>query len=61
MTKASVEKVKQMLEDEGYEIQYSPLVPESLRSLKGNLAQSQAFKNGYITVQDESSMLVAML
>ena len=59
MTKASVEKVKQMLEDEGYEIQYSPLVPESLRSLKGNLAQSQAFKNGYITVQDESSMLVA--
>ncbi|MGE8204133.1 16S rRNA (cytosine(967)-C(5))-methyltransferase RsmB [Heyndrickxia sp. NPDC080065] len=57
-TKAPPEVVKEMLEEEGFEIQLSPIVPEAIRSLKGNLAHSKAFTDGFITIQDESSMLV---
>lgn len=59
LTKATREMVKKMLEEEGFEIQESQVVPEGIRSLKGNLAHSKAFAEGFITVQDESSMLVA--
>ncbi|KYD08200.1 16S rRNA (cytosine(967)-C(5))-methyltransferase RsmB [Heyndrickxia sporothermodurans] len=53
------EMVIDMLENEGYEVTPSPIIHEGIRSLKGNLAHSKAFAEGLITVQDESSMLVA--
>jgi len=59
LTKISREECVLLLEDEGYQIEISPIVPEAIRSLRGNLAASQAFKNGLLTIQDESSMLVA--
>ncbi len=36
------------------------MVPEAIHCLKGNLAHSNAFKNGLLTIQDESSMIVAL-
>ena len=47
------------LEAEGYLVEKSPIIPVAIRSLKGNLAASAVFKEGLITIQDESSMLVA--
>lgn len=47
------------LEEEGYLVEKSPIIPAAIRSLKGNLASSSVFKEGLITIQDESSMLVA--
>lgn len=58
-TKANRETCLSMLLEEGYQVQASPIIPEAIKSLKGNLANSNAFKEGYITIQDESSMLVA--
>ncbi len=47
------------LEAEGFIVEKSPVIPVAIRSLKGNLAASAVFKEGLITIQDESSMLVA--
>lgn len=58
-TKINREQCLQMLIEEGYQVEASPVIPEAIKCLKGNLANSTAFKEGYITIQDESSMLVA--
>lgn len=47
------------LSEEGYQVEESVVVPEAIKCLKGNLAHSESFKEGLITIQDESSMLVA--
>jgi 16S rRNA (cytosine967-C5)-methyltransferase len=47
------------LRDEGYLVEPSAILPESIHCLKGNLASSQSYKEGFLTIQDESSMLVA--
>jgi 16S rRNA (cytosine967-C5)-methyltransferase len=47
------------LREEGYLVEPSAIIPESIHCLKGNLASSNAFKEGLLTIQDESSMLVA--
>lgn len=47
------------LEEEGFLIEKSPIIPVAIRALKGNLASSAVFKEGLLTIQDESSMLVA--
>jgi 16S rRNA (cytosine967-C5)-methyltransferase len=47
------------LSEEGFQVEESAVVPESIKCLKGNLAHSESFKEGLITIQDESSMLVA--
>ncbi|MGD6992435.1 16S rRNA (cytosine(967)-C(5))-methyltransferase RsmB [Sutcliffiella horikoshii] len=57
--KADVEEVLQMLTTQGFNVEKGELAEESIVSLKGNMAYSNAFKNGYMTIQDESSMLVA--
>lgn len=57
--KASVEEVISMLKAQGFDVEKGEVAPESIVSKKGNLAYSNAFKNGFITIQDESSMLVA--
>ena len=52
-------KVLAALEEEGFSVQPSPIIPVAIRILKGNLVHSEAFKKGLITIQDESSMAVA--
>lgn len=53
-----------ILEDltaEGFSVEASPLSPYGIRCMKGNLIHSTAFSKGILTIQDESSMLVAPL
>lgn len=58
-TKIRPDQCLQMLLDEGFQVEASNVIPEAIKCLKGNLANSQAFKDGYLTIQDESSMIVA--
>jgi 16S rRNA (cytosine967-C5)-methyltransferase len=58
-TKATRTDCINLLTEEGYQIEESPVIPDAIRALKGNLASSKAFKDGLITIQDESSMLAA--
>ncbi|WP_080846495.1 16S rRNA (cytosine(967)-C(5))-methyltransferase RsmB [Cytobacillus gottheilii] len=57
--KATREEVLKMLLDEGFEVEESPVLPVAIKCKRGNLARSNAFKEGYLTIQDESSMLAA--
>ncbi|KGT38208.1 16S rRNA (cytosine(967)-C(5))-methyltransferase RsmB [Weizmannia sp. CD-2023] len=59
LNRASVEEVIEKLEREGFTVERSPVIPEAVRSRKGNLARSACFKEGLFTIQDESSMAVA--
>ena len=59
LTKISREDCIKLLEEDGFQVEPSPVIPEAVRALKGNLANSSAFKEGYLTIQDESSMLAA--
>jgi 16S rRNA (cytosine967-C5)-methyltransferase len=58
-TKIDRETCIEILKKEGYQVEISSVVPEAIKCLKGNLANSNAFKEGNITIQDESSMIVA--
>jgi 16S rRNA (cytosine967-C5)-methyltransferase len=58
-TKITREECSKRLLEEGFQLELSPIIPEAIRTLKGNLASSAAFKEGLLTIQDESSMLVA--
>lgn len=53
-----VEEVISILNEEGFEVKRSEIIPSAIKCLRGNLANSDAFKNGLLTIQDESSMLV---
>ncbi|TWT04672.1 16S rRNA (cytosine(967)-C(5))-methyltransferase RsmB [Planomicrobium sp. CPCC 101079] len=55
--KATVEEVIEMLESEGLEATPSNLVPECLVVTNGQPARTATFEKGFITIQDESSML----
>jgi 16S rRNA (cytosine967-C5)-methyltransferase len=59
LTKTTVREVIEDLDEEGFLVEKSPIIPEAIRALRGNLAFSRAFKKGMITIQDESSMLAA--
>ncbi len=59
LTRTTVEQCLELLEDEGFTVKRSSIIPEAIYCLKGNLALSKAFREGYITIQDESSMTVA--
>ncbi|MEH7305904.1 16S rRNA (cytosine(967)-C(5))-methyltransferase RsmB [Neobacillus drentensis] len=59
LTKVSRDECISMLEEDGFQIEKSPIIPEAIRSLKGNLASTISFKYGMFTIQDESSMLAA--
>ncbi|WML49315.1 16S rRNA (cytosine(967)-C(5))-methyltransferase RsmB [Neobacillus sp. PS3-34] len=59
LTKISREECLGMLEEDGFFVEKSPILPESIIALKGNMASSTAFKKGFLTIQDESSMMVA--
>ncbi|TFE02713.1 16S rRNA (cytosine(967)-C(5))-methyltransferase RsmB [Jeotgalibacillus salarius] len=53
------EEAIEMLKEEGVEASESHIVPAAIRVKKGNIAHTSAYAEGFITVQDESSMLVA--
>lgn len=48
------------LKEEGIETEESPISPNGLRVVKGKITNSSFFKNGDVTIQDESSQLVAL-
>lgn len=58
-TKISRDECIAKLEEEGFQVEKSTIIPEAIKCLRGNLANSNAFKEGLFTIQDESSMLVA--
>jgi len=55
----TVEEAMERLKEEGIEVMTGDLAPEAIKAVKGNLAHSKLFKDGLLTIQDESSMLVA--
>ncbi|WP_203362262.1 16S rRNA (cytosine(967)-C(5))-methyltransferase RsmB [Bacillus sp. REN10] len=59
VTKANRDEVLQKLQEEGFQVEPSPFIPEAIRILKGNIARSEVFAKGLATIQDESSMIVA--
>ncbi len=59
LTRISVEECLKLLEEEGFAVEPSPIIPEAIKCLRGNLASSTPFKYGMLTIQDESSMLAA--
>lgn len=56
---ATPEEVVEMLESEGLEAVQSKLVPECLIVTEGQPVKTATFEKGFITIQDESSMLPA--
>lgn len=58
-TKSTVEQVLVSLEAEGITAKQSDLLEECIHLTNGQAARTQAFKDGWITIQDESSMLPA--
>lgn len=57
--KQSADELIQFLESRGIQAEQGDLTPDAIKSVKGNLIQTEAFKEGLLTIQDESSMLVA--
>jgi 16S rRNA (cytosine967-C5)-methyltransferase len=57
--KTTREELLALLREEGYLVEPSPVIPVSVRAVKGNLARSEYYQKGYFTIQDESSMLAA--
>lgn len=59
LSKISREKCLLQLQEEGFQVEPSPIIDEAIKCLRGNLANSNAFKEGLLTIQDESSMITA--
>ncbi len=59
LTKITRDECVALLEEDGFQIEKSSIIPEAIKSFKGNLASSISFKYGMFTIQDESSMLAA--
>ncbi|TDL35086.1 16S rRNA (cytosine(967)-C(5))-methyltransferase RsmB [Jeotgalibacillus sp. S-D1] len=53
------EEVMEELKDAGIEAELSTLIPEGIHIKRGNIAHTDSYKKGYLSIQDESSMLVA--
>lgn len=58
--KIGIEETLHQLEEEGILVEKSPLSPSGLRLLSGKAAGNKLFQAGKITIQDESSQLVAL-
>lgn len=58
-TKVTVEQAIAELEAEGLTAKQSEVIPECLHLTNGQPARTHAFKEGHITIQDESSMIPA--
>ncbi|MBP3038326.1 16S rRNA (cytosine(967)-C(5))-methyltransferase RsmB [Bacillaceae bacterium Marseille-Q3522] len=59
LNKITREECIRELENENFQVQASDIIPEAIKSRNGNLALSSAYKNGLLSIQDESSMIVA--
>ncbi|TLS37318.1 16S rRNA (cytosine(967)-C(5))-methyltransferase RsmB [Pseudalkalibacillus caeni] len=57
--KTSVGEVMAHLEEEGLTVERGDLSIDGIKIIDGYLPGTRAFKNGLVTIQDESSMLVA--
>lgn len=53
------EDILHLLENDGVEAEASKIIPEGIHIKRGNIAHTKAFKSGLLSIQDESSMLVA--
>ena len=58
-TKVTPAQVLSSLEEEGLEAKQSEIIPECIHLLSGQAARTKAFKEGWMTIQDESSMIPA--
>ncbi|EQB86835.1 16S rRNA (cytosine967-C5)-methyltransferase [Clostridium punense] len=59
-TKGDYENIFNRLEENGYQIEEGYVCPEAIRIVRGkSIEENPLFKEGVITVQDESAMLVA--
>lgn len=59
VSKTTVEEALVMLKEEGVEARRGELAEDAILIEKGNVAHTRAFQNGFLSIQDESSMLVA--
>ncbi|MED0959454.1 MULTISPECIES: 16S rRNA (cytosine(967)-C(5))-methyltransferase RsmB [Bacillus cereus group] len=57
--KVTVEEAVALLADEGIEAKRGELSEDAIQIERGNVAHTEAFKKGFLSIQDESSMLVA--
>ncbi|MED4401609.1 16S rRNA (cytosine(967)-C(5))-methyltransferase RsmB [Metabacillus fastidiosus] len=57
--KETSDSLIEKLNEEGFSVEHGDLSEDAVKSVKGNLVHTQAFKEGLFTIQDESSMLVA--
>ncbi|WP_438421904.1 16S rRNA (cytosine(967)-C(5))-methyltransferase RsmB [Bacillus siamensis] len=57
--KADREKLLNEMENAGLEAEAGDLSPDAIKLLKGSIANTEFFQNGQVSIQDESSMLVA--
>ncbi|WP_088033670.1 16S rRNA (cytosine(967)-C(5))-methyltransferase RsmB [Evansella clarkii] len=57
--KTDRDTVIKSLQEEGIEAEPSSRVPDSIVVKKGSLSGTEAFRKGWLTIQDEGSMLVA--
>ncbi len=55
--KTTPEEVASLLESEGIEVRKGEVVPECIVATNGNPANTEVYKKGLVTIQDESSML----
>jgi 16S rRNA (cytosine967-C5)-methyltransferase len=55
----TVEEATKILQAEGFVVTPSEVTPEAVLLSGGHVASSQAFKDGLVTLQDESAMLMA--
>ncbi len=56
---ATRDVVLRSLEDEGFVVSPHPVLADCIENSRGNIAFSAAHRDGYLTIQDASSMLVA--
>lgn len=59
--KTTVDDLYLDLTDKGIMVERGDLSEDAIKGMKGNLAVTDAFKDGYLSIQDESSMLVAKI
>ncbi|WP_342600648.1 16S rRNA (cytosine(967)-C(5))-methyltransferase RsmB [Psychrobacillus sp. FSL H8-0483] len=57
--KRTVEQVLHLLTQEGYVVAQSEVIPECIYLFNAQAAKTTAFQNGFVTIQDESSMIPA--
>ena len=57
--KRTVEQVLHLLTQEGYVVAQSEIIPECIYLFNGQAAKTTAFQKGFVTIQDESSMIPA--